>query len=62
MSEGDEWAPLSMERRLATEAGVPTTVMSKDDVCHAFSCNAEQTKAVAGWVAEQMRARAKMAV
>ena len=57
VSEGDEWAPLAMERRLAEEAGVPTTVLSGDDVGHQFSCNAQQTAKVAEWVAEAVRAR-----
>jgi len=57
VDEGDEWAPLSMARRLATEAKVPTTVLSKDVVSHSFSCNADETEVVARWVVEQVGAR-----
>ena len=54
MSAGDEWAPISMERRLAEE-GVPTTVLSEDELTHMFSCSASQTRIVVEWVKEQVR-------
>ena len=46
-----------MARRLATEAKVPTTVLSKDVVSHSFSCNADETEVVARWVVKQVGAR-----
>jgi hypothetical protein len=54
VSSGDEWAPLAMERRLATEAAVPTTVVSRDEVSHAFSCRSRETNVVAQWVVERV--------
>ena len=54
VSAGDEWAPISMERRLAEE-GVPTTVLSEDELTHMFSCSASQTRIVVEWVKEQVR-------
>ena len=53
VSGGDEWAPVAMERRLAEE-GVPTTVVSEQELSHMFSCNAPQTRIVAEWVKEQV--------
>ena len=48
-----------MARRLATEAKVPTMVLSKakDVVSHSFSRNADETEVVARWVVEQVGAR-----
>ena len=56
VDEGDEWAPLTMQTRLAA-AGVPTTVVEHAQLGHAFSCTAPQTQLVAGWVCEQIHAR-----
>ena len=53
VSAGDEWAPITMERRLAL-AGVPTTVVSDQQLSHMFSCSAPQARIVADWVREQV--------
>lgn len=50
---GDEWAPLTLERRLAAD-GVLTSVLSEGEARHAFSCNASDTRRVADWVVEQL--------
>ena len=54
VDEGDEWAPVSMERRLSA-MGVRTTVISHEEARHAFSCNASDTKSVSAWVAGELR-------
>ena len=51
---GDEWAPLTLERRLHA-AGVRTSVVSHEHASHAFSCNASDTRVVSEWVAEAVR-------
>ena len=54
VDEGDEWAPVSMERRLSA-MGVRTTVIRHEEARHAFSCNASDTKSVSAWVAGELR-------
>ena len=50
---GDEWAPLSVERRLNAE-GMRTTVVNGDEVRHAFSCNSNDLRRVAAWVSSEL--------
>lgn len=54
IESGDEWAPLTVEKRLR-EMGVRTTVVRKGEASHAFSCSASDTRVVSEWVERAVR-------